>query len=142
MAASLIKKLLSALYGGASALFFAPLLWPIVIYHQQGHLSSSLLVGLLAVAFFALLGGLTFGLFVGFPLLVLFERLHLSNPLFIVVAGAIASAVVFSKFLSWSLSSWPLYIFFLIVGGLCSSVAALKMRSNPAFKRDALKRAP
>ena len=126
MSHSLTKSLLSALLGGAAAFIFAPVLWPIVVYLEQGDLSSTLLAGLLAVAFFALLGGLAFGLVIGFPLLALLKKVRLHSPLLIVSIGSLASAIVFSQFFSWPLSAWPLYGYFLIIGGLCSAVAAWK----------------
>jgi hypothetical protein len=97
-----------------------------VIYIEQGRTPdvSTLPAGILAIAGFALAGGLMLGLLVGFPLLLLFSRAGVRSPLFIVLAGAIASAVVFSGFMSWPASAWPLYAFFLVVGGLCGAVAA------------------
>jgi len=126
MIPSVSKSLLSALFGGAAACIFAPVLWPLVIYLEKGGIPdlSGLLNGLVAVAGLALLGGLLLGVLVGFPLLLLFPRVGIRNPLFIVLAGAIASAVVFSGFMSWPASAWPLYAFFTIVGGLCGAVAA------------------
>ena len=126
MTPSLSKPLLSALFGGATAFIVAPLLWPIVVFLEQGSLSPSLLAGLLAVAMFAFLGGLAFSLVVGFPLLVLLKRVRLNHPLFFALFGAVASTIVFSQFFTWPLSAWPLYGYFFIVGGLCSAVAAWK----------------
>jgi hypothetical protein len=121
-----LRSLRSALTGGAAAFLIAPLLWPFVVYIEQGHFSSTLFAGLLAVSAFALAAGLVVALLVGFPLLVLLQRLRLTNPLLVVVPAALTSAVVFSKFLSWPLSAWPLYGYFLIVGGFCGGVAAWK----------------
>jgi uncharacterized membrane protein len=126
MPISLSKPLLSALFGGAAAFIVAPLLWPLLVFFEQGSLSSTLLAGLLAVAMFALLGGLAFGLVVGFPLLVLLKRARFNHPLFVVLFGAVASTIVFSRFFTWPLDAWPLYGYFFIVGGLCSAVAAWK----------------
>ena len=132
MATPYSRSLLSALSGGAAAVFFAPLLWPIVVFAEQKGFADlyTFLVGLLAVAGVALAGGLSLGLIVGFPLLLLLQRWEIANPIVPVAAGAIASAIVFSGFLSWPASSWFLYSFFAVVGGLCGWVAAWRMRSN------------
>jgi len=125
MTPSVSKSLVSALFGGAAAFLFAPILWPFAIYIEKGGIPelSVLLSGLLTVAGAALVGGLLLGLIVGFPLLLLFPRMGIRNPIFIVLAGAFSSAVVFSGFMSWPVSAWPLYAFFSIVGGLCGAVA-------------------
>jgi hypothetical protein len=132
MATPYSQSLLSALSGGAAAVFFAPMLWPIVVFAEQGGFSdmTTFLVGLLTVAGVALVGGILLGLLVGFPLLLLLQRWEIANPIVVVAVGAIASAIVFSGFLSWPVSAWPLYSFFAVVGGLCGWVAAWRMRSN------------
>ena len=65
---------LSALWGGAAASVFAPLLWPIVVLIEQGRISFSFLFALPSVAFIALLSGLVFSAIVGFPLLAVLDR--------------------------------------------------------------------
>jgi hypothetical protein len=132
MTAPYTRSLLSALSGGAAAFFFAPLLWPIVVLAEQKGFADlhTFLVGLLTVAGVALAGGLSLGLIVGFPLLLLLQRRGIASPIVPVAAGAIASAIVFSGFLSWPASAWSLYSFFAVVGGLCGWVAAWRMRSG------------
>lgn len=121
------KSLLSALFGGAAAFFFAPMLWPLVMLLQPSgfwYWDSSLLAGLLAVAGFALAGGLLFGLFIGFPLLLFLQRFKLNNPFYLILAGGALSTIVFSELLSWPARAWPLYGYLFAVGGLCGAVAA------------------
>lgn len=126
------QTLLSALSGGATAFLFAPILWPLVVLQEQGAIAdiASFMVGLLTVAGVALIGGLSLGLIVGFPLLLLLERRGITTPFIPVFVGAIASALIFSGFLSWTSAAWPLYFFFAAVGGLCGWVSAWRMRSN------------
>ena len=130
-----LQLLKASAFGGATAFIFAPLVWPAVVLIEQGTLSTSVLTGLLGVALFAFFGGLTFAVLIGFPLGLILWSAKLTHPLVFMCVGGIASAVVFSQFLSWPPSAWPLYAFFLLVSALCSGVAAWRMRSNPSFKR-------
>lgn len=129
------KTLISALAGGASASVIAPVLWPVVLLFEKDLFWGSsdlatLLSGLLAVGGIALVGGLVLGALVGFPILLLFQKLRLKNPILIVLTGAFTSSIIFSHWLSWPIEAWPLYAFFFIVGGLCSAVATILLHSN------------
>jgi hypothetical protein len=132
-------RLKSALFAGAAAGLFAPILWPFVILATQGRIANwyVLLSGLIAVAGIALVIGLLVSLLVGFPVLLLLHKLALEHPPVVIGAGALITTITLSKFMSWPLSHWPLYLFALVLGGLCGSVAVRHMRSNPAVKRDA-----
>jgi len=124
----------SALIAGATAGVFAPLLWPFVVWAVQGHISDwqSLLSGLLTVAGFALILGPAVSLIVGVPLLSLLDRLNLERPPVVVTAGALLGTVTVSNFMSWPLSLWPLYLYLLVLGGLCGFVAVRVMDSHTA----------
>lgn len=132
-------RLKSALLAGAAAGFFAPLLWPFVVLGKQGGITDwyVLLSGLFAVAWIAFVVGLLVSLAIGFPVLLLLHRFALDRPLVVIGAGALISTVTLSKFLSWPISHWQLYLFAVVLGGLCGFVSVLHMRSNSAVKRRA-----
>lgn len=132
-----LKLLKASAFGGATACVFAPLFWPMVALVEDGHLSTSVLSGLPVVALFALLGGLWFAVFIGLPLVLMLWSARLRHPVVLVCAGGSSSAVVFSQFLSWPSSAWHLYLFFFVVGALCSGMAAWRMRSAPIPQADA-----
>ncbi|MBK7280572.1 hypothetical protein [Candidatus Aalborgicola defluviihabitans] len=111
---------LSALWGGAAASVFAPLLWPIVVLIEQGRISFSFLFALPSVAFIALLSGLVFSAIVGFPLLVLSQKARLPATLVIAI-GALVSVFLFSALFSWPQSSWSLYAYVFTLGALWCS---------------------
>lgn len=134
----LTLRLKSALFAGAAAGLFAPLLWPFVVLAMQGRIADwhVLLSGLVAVAGFGLLVGLVVSLFVGFPILLLLHKFALEQPLVVMGAGALISTLTLSEFMSWPIRLWPLYSFAVALGGLCGFVAWLCMRPHPASKRD------
>ncbi|MFP5505346.1 MAG: hypothetical protein ACLGH6_04050 [Gammaproteobacteria bacterium] len=132
-------RLKSALLAGAAAGLFAPALWPLVVLATQGRITDwyVFLSGLVAVAGLALAVGLLVSLVVGFPVLLLLHKLALEHPPVVIGAGALIATITLSKFMSWSLSLWPLYLFAMVLGGLCGLVAVGHMRTNHAVKRDA-----
>lgn len=123
-ASNLTRSLTSAVFGGVSAFFFGPLLWLGLIFLNDGEFSSAAFAGLIAVALFATIAGLVFAVFVGFPILALFNRFGLHRPIFIILAASLASVLVFSRFLSLPLSAWPLYVYMCVLGALCGAVSA------------------
>jgi hypothetical protein len=123
------RALVSALIGGATASVVTPILWPflaITMSPQSIFFSSwdlSLLWVLVGIAVWAGALGLLFGLIVGFPVILLLHKAHLANPTLIILSGAASSALLFSGFrLRFDL--WPLYLFLLLVVGMCSAVAS------------------
>ena len=135
----LTLRLKSALFTGAAAGLFAPLLWPFVVLAMQGRVADWYLLfsGLVAVAGFALLVGLVVSLFVGFPALLLLHEFALEQPFVVIGVSALISTLTLSKFMSWPIGLWPLYSFAVALGGLCGFVACLHIRANHAVKRDA-----
>jgi hypothetical protein len=144
MSSSFTLRFKSSLLGGAVAGLFAPVLWPFVVLAMEGRIADwyTLLSGLVAVAGFAFIIGLAVSLVVGLPVLLLLHRFSLERPLIVVGAGALISTLALSKFMAWPISVWPVYSCGAMGGGLCAFVAVVHMRSNPSFKRGALKRAP
>ena len=138
MSPSFTLRFKSALVAGAAAGLFAPMLWPFVVWAVEGRIADwhSLLPGLLAVAASALIAGLAISLLLGLPVLLLLHRLSLEQPLIIIGAGALISTATLSNFMSWPVSRWPLYLFAVLLGGLCGFVAVAHMHANRAVAHD------
>lgn len=118
-------------------MILAPILWPgiVALVEPQDSSTSSYvsLGGLFAVAAFGLIGGLIGNVVIGFPSLLLLEFLGVNTLAVAGIVGVVLGGLVYVA-LGPTFSevpireSWPLFVFFGVLGGACGMVASYRAR--------------
>jgi hypothetical protein len=115
----------------------APLLWPAVVYLAAGRLPAwhTYPSAALAMAFVAVLVGLSVAAFIGFPVLLALRRYRLNRPWLAALIGALLAVILAYVYGPWeersgSLPTWPVYLFMLLLGALCGATASLLTRED------------
>jgi len=138
-----IEMLKANLLSGLLPAVFSPLLWPFVVLFSEGHFPSweTYPNAALSISFFALLIGLCACLVLGFPSLMVLDRLDLNKPIIASIAGLILAIMLFLIITAGgkdaTLSNlWTILIFFALLGAVCGAAASILSRTNKALKTD------
>lgn len=136
-----MKRIIKAnLLAGLSPGLVAPVIWPIVAFLVDGKFPtwSTYPMAALSISFFAIIIGLVSCLVLGSPTLISLEKLNLNTPTSAGTSGFIIALFLYflftvSKEQSSITQSWPLGVFFAVLGGICGSTASLLSRTNKSL---------
>lgn len=133
------RFLVASTKAGALSAVIAPLLWPAVVYFMKGELPAlgDFINAILPIVLFALILGVSVAIIIGVPSLLALEHLQLNKPPIVSVVGMIYGAVLVLMFGPGHTrapisESWPLYLFFGILGAVIGFVASHLSRTNTA----------
>ena len=127
----------------------APILWPFVVLLSEGNFPSweTYPTAALIITSFAFLIGLCACLALGFPALLILKKYNLNEPTVASGVGLVLAVALFfiigvggkDAVLS---QTWPILMFFAVLGAACGATASILSRSNKSLKeRDREKRA-
>ncbi len=117
----------------------APIIWPLVVLLIEGRWPSwpAYPMAILPISLFAILIAAPSCLVLGAPALFVLERLNLNTPTIAGATGAIIALLIYfilslvNEYPSVS-QSWPLAVFFAIIGASCGATASKLSRTNKA----------